>query len=118
MKMIVQKAYLKKVILLLLLLTGSTDLSFSVVSAATLEQEQNVSFSADYSEQLEDIHDGSLPGVVSLNYYKTGQFPALLAYQLLSVEETKKSAAYIRFSRHIEPALGAEEIIYPFHFFL
>lgn len=118
MKMKVQKAYFKKVILLLLLLSGGMNFSFSVARAAVIDEHQELSVPADFIEQLQDLLDGSRPAIVSLNLYNLSPGSALPPYQYLSSEEAKRSAGYIRGCRAIEPALDATDIIYPFHYFL
>lgn len=118
MKMKVQKALFKKVILLMLLLWGGMDDSFSAVKTAATEQEQELLIVAEFGEELQDIRDGSLPTVTSFQPFRFRHASSLLPCQILSREETKKSTAYIQFAQTIEPALTPTQIIYPFHFFL
>lgn len=118
MKMKVQKVNFKKVVLLLLLLSGSLNFSFSVANAAVMVEGQELSVTAEFNEQLQDMREGSLPAVLSLQLFKTNPAFALSPYYYLSSEEAVSSSVYIRSCRKIDPALGITEIIYPFHSFL
>lgn len=118
MKMKVQKANFKKVILLLLLLSGSMGFSFPAVQAVAFEDQQEQLVTAEVSEQVQDLRDGSLPGITVVKSSLVLIASSISPYLYLSLGEAKTAAAYIRFSRNIDPALDAPNIIYPFHSFL
>lgn len=118
MEMMVQNAWFKKVTLLLLLLSGSMNLSFSVAAATPGEEQQELFVSVEFGEQLHDIRDGSLPAVAGSHFHVLKYISTLPVYQFLSREEAERTAAYIQFCQEIDLALSISDIIYPFHSFL
>ena len=101
------------IILFLLLLSGNT-FGFTVpLDKAPVEKENGYHISEDYQE----LSYSNLTSSFDL-YTKKIPFPSITFFIIENSREISRSKSYFSSSHLIEPGLGLEDIIFPFHFFL
>lgn len=121
MKMPKNISYPLRVVILFLLLLGSSETVFSANqdcrSFQTEEDKQEVISTSLVGEQLEILFDSILPFHKNINFLNSG-FNLAGDFDALKLDHTVSSLSYIKRSRYIFPNLGVKEVIFPFHVFL
>lgn len=111
-----------KVVLLFLVLLGSSNLLFSANQGfshyANQEDQQLLISSSLLGEQVNGLYDSILPFSKNLLYVKGFSNNAVEDFTVRIQSHTTTSLNYIKRSRYIFPGLGVKEVIFPFHVFL
>lgn len=120
MKMQKRKIFPLQVVLLLLMLLGSSSSLFSATPEVQFDhqkEQQDLLGTSLPGEVVPDLFDSTLPvqKTIIFFYYSTGGGVDLKDHFVI---HTTTSQDYIKRSRLILPSLGVRETIFPFHVFL
>ena len=105
-----------KIFLLLILLSGGMNFSFSILKAVAIDEGHELVAETEFEQQLQDLRDSSLPVVQTLQPFLRCAV-GLNTYRPMSNAEGQRTAAYLQLCKSIEPSLADTGIIYPFHSF-
>lgn len=121
MKMLKRISLPPRLVLLLMLLMGSSTTSFSANSLSlpkvSSEDQQDSGFTSQLEEQVVNLYDFILPAQ-KVTFFDKGSFSNEVDLWYQAITHTDISQGYIKRSRFIIPSLGVKEVIFPFHVFL
>ena len=121
MKMLKRVFLPSRMVLLFMLLLGSSTISFSANSLSlpkvSPEDPQGSEFNSQLEEQVVNLYDFILP-VQKISFFGKWSFSNEIDLCYQAINHTDISQGYIKRSRYIIPSLGVKEVIFPFHVFL